>query len=104
MSKFTRLMVYVLPVTILSFSLNIPKFLEITVTGNDREIGNSIMNPNSFISIEYNGTSVADPSQTRKDPTFIFWYTISLIWHPTMTTGLIFIYFIFTFISFYIHG
>jgi hypothetical protein len=25
----------------------------------------------------------------RKDPTFIFWYTLSLAWHPTLTTGIL---------------
>ena len=70
MSNTKRLLVYVVPVTVLSFSLNIPKFMEITVR-------------------ESNGTNVVDPSQTRKDPTFIFWYTLSLIWHPTLTTGVL---------------
>ena len=70
MSNAKRLLVYVVPVTVLSFSLNIPKFMEITVR-------------------ETNGTNVVDPSQTRKDPTFIFWYTLSLIWHPTLTTGVL---------------
>lgn len=68
MSNSKRLLVYVVPVTVLSFSLNIPKFMEITIT-------------------ESNGTWIMVPSATRKDPEYIFWYTLSLIWHPTLTTG-----------------
>ena len=34
-----------------------------------------------------NGTYDVDPTETRVNPTFVFWYTVSLIWHPTMTTG-----------------
>ena len=70
MSNTKRMLVYVIPVTTLSFALNIPKFMEVTVTEN-------------------NGTNEVDPSQTRRDPTFIFWYTLSLIWHPTLTTGVL---------------
>ena len=70
MSSTKRLMVYIVPVTVLSFSLNIPKFMEVTLT-------------------ETNGTNLVDPSETRRDPTFIFWYTLSLIWHPTLTTGVL---------------
>jgi len=70
MSNTKRLLVYIVPVTILSFALNIPKFMEVTLTQN-------------------NGTNEVDPSQTRRDPTFIFWYTLSLIWHPTLTTGVL---------------
>ena len=36
---------------------------------------------------EENGTNVVDPSETRSNPTYIFYYTLSLIWHPTLTTG-----------------
>ena len=70
MTNAKRLMIYIVPVTVLSFSLNIPKFMEVTIT-------------------EKNGTIAVDPSETRNDPTFIFWYTLSLIWHPTLTTGII---------------
>ena len=34
-----------------------------------------------------NGTYNMDPTETRVNPTFVFWYTVSLIWHPTLTTG-----------------
>ena len=37
---------------------------------------------------ETNGTNVVDASDTRTNPTYIFYYTLSLIWHPTLTTGL----------------
>ena len=70
MSNTKRLLVYVVPVTVLSFALNVPKFMEVTLTQN-------------------NGTNEVDPSKTRRDPTFIFWYTLSLIWHPTLTTGVL---------------
>ena len=70
MSNTKRVMMYIIPVTILSFALNIPKFMEVTVTEN-------------------NGTNEVDTTDTRKNPTFIFWYTLSLIWHPTLTTGIL---------------
>ena len=70
MSNTKRMLVYIIPVTALLFALNIPKFMEVTLTEN-------------------NGTNEVDPSQTRSDPTFIFWYTLSLIWHTTITTGVI---------------
>ena len=70
MSNAKRMMVYVLPFTFLSFSLNIPKFMEVTV-------------------VKANGTYFVDPTETRRDPTFIFWYTLSMIWHPTLTTGVL---------------
>ena len=54
MTNTRRLLVYVVPVTLLSFALNIPKFMEVTLTQN-------------------NGTNKVDASQTRRDPTFIFW-------------------------------
>ena len=56
MSNSKRLLVYIVPVTVLSFALNTPKFMEVTLTKN-------------------NGTNEVDPSQTRRDPNFIFWYT-----------------------------
>ena len=55
MTNARRLLVYIVPVTALSFALNVPKFMEVTVT-------------------EHNGTNEVDASQTRKDPTFIFWW------------------------------
>ena len=65
-----RVAIYVTPVTIISFIFNIPKFLEVTIADN-------------------NGTNEVDPSETRRDPTYIFWYTLSLIFHPTLTTGVL---------------
>ena len=54
MSNTKRLLVYIVPVTVLSFALNTPKFMEVTMTKN-------------------NGTNEVDPSKTRRDPNFIFW-------------------------------
>ena len=54
MSNTKRMLVYVIPVTVLSFALNVPKFIEVTHT-------------------EVNGTNHVDPSKLRLDPTFIFW-------------------------------
>ena len=54
MTNTKRLLVYIVPVTILSFALNIPKFMEVTLT-------------------QHNGTNEVDASPTRRDPTFVFW-------------------------------
>ena len=70
MSNNKRMLIYIIPVTMLSFIFNIPKFMEVTTTEN-------------------NGTNEVDSSETRRDPTFIFWYTLSLIWHPILTTGVL---------------
>ena len=70
MSNIKRLLVYIIPVTTISFALNIPKFMEVKLT-------------------EKNGTNVVHASDTRSNPTYIFYYTLSLIWHPTLTTGLV---------------
>merc|ERR1719219_2580793 len=70
MSNTKRLLVYIIPVTSISFALNIPKFMEVKLT-------------------ESNGTNVVDASDTRSNPTYIFYYTLSLIWHPTLTTGIL---------------
>ena len=55
MSNTKRLLVYIVPVTVLSFALNTPKFMEVTLTKN-------------------NGTNEVDPSKTRRDPNFVFWW------------------------------
>ena len=65
-----RVMIYIIPVTIVSIIFNIPKFIEVTISEN-------------------NGTHDVDPSETRRDPLYIFWYTLSLIFHPTLTTGVL---------------
>ena len=70
MTSTRRILVYIIPVTLISFAFNTPKFMEVTLTQN-------------------NGTNEVDASQTRRDPTFSFWYTLSLIWHPTLTTGVL---------------
>ena len=69
MSNTKRLMIYIIPVTTISFALNIPKFMEINLTETN------------------NGTTLVDASETRLNPTYMFYYTLSLIWHPTLTTG-----------------
>ena len=69
MSNTKRLLIYIIPVTTISFALNIPKFMEIKFTETN------------------NGTTVVDASETRLNPTYMFYYTLSLIWHPTLTTG-----------------
>lgn len=71
MSSTKRVMMYVMPVMILSVCLNIPKFLETTTTtdgDNSTQIGIAEM---------------------RQDPTYMLYYTISQIFHPTLTTGII---------------
>ena len=60
MSNATRLAIYLLPVTIISFALNIPKFLEVTVK---EEEDNSTDQP-------------FEPTSLRTDPSYIFWYLI----------------------------
>ena len=69
MSQTRRILTYIVPVTAISLALNIPKFMEVEVNQGE------------------NGTYDMDPTETRVNPTFVFWYTVSLIWHPTMTTG-----------------
>jgi len=69
-SSTKRFLAYVIPVTVTSFALNIPKFLEVEIKDS-------------------NGTNLVLPSRTRQDLTYIFWYTVSMIWHPTITTAII---------------
>ena len=54
MSSTKRLMVYTVPVTMISFALNIPKFFEVTLN-------------------DYNGTEVVNEDESRREPTFVFW-------------------------------
>ena len=69
-SKCCRLALYVLPAILLSVTLNIPKFTEVTV------------------SVE-NDTLTFDMTEMRKSPSYLFYYTISLLIHPTITTGIL---------------
>ena len=55
MSSTKRLLVYTVPVTMISFALNIPKFFEVKLN-------------------EYNGTEVVNEEESRREPTFVFWY------------------------------
>ena len=70
LSNNKRVIIYLLPVTFLSFLFNIPKFMDVTTTEED-------------------GTSQVEATESRKDPTYNFWYIISLIWHPTLTIGIL---------------
>ena len=60
MSNATRLAIYLLPVTIISFALNIPKFLEVKVTEDNTT----------------DPTDKFEPTDLRTDPSYIFWYLI----------------------------
>jgi hypothetical protein len=70
MTTTRRVAMYVTPVAFVSVCLNIPKFMETqaNVTDNSTQI------------------SVTD---MRLHPTYMLYYTISQIFHPTLTTGLI---------------
>ncbi len=61
---------YVTPVAFVSVCLNIPKFMETqaNITDNSTEIG---------------------VTEMRLNPTYMLWYTISQIFHPTLTTGIL---------------
>ena len=54
MSSTKRLLVYTVPVTMISFALNIPKFFEVKLN-------------------DYNGTEVVNEDESRREPTFLFW-------------------------------
>ena len=54
MSSTKRLLVYTVPVTMIAFALNIPKFFEVKLN-------------------EYNGTEVVNEEESRREPTFVFW-------------------------------
>ena len=60
MSSTKRLLVYTVPVTMISFALNIPKFFEVKLN-------------------EYNGTEVVNEEESRREPTFVFWYVYNVI-------------------------
>ena len=61
---------YVTPVAVVSICLNIPKFMENEVKETD------------------NSTQI-DIAEMRLHPTYMLYYTISQIFHPTLTTGLV---------------
>ena len=64
-----RLAMYVLPAILLSFAFNYPKFSEVTVS-------------------DENDTLTFDMTEKRKSPNYLLYYTISLLIHPTITTGI----------------
>ena len=68
-SAILRLTLYVLPVTVVSLVVNIPKFLEMKV-------------------VLENNTIEADYSEASKDPSYLLYYTIWELIHPTVTTGI----------------
>ena len=61
---------YVTPVAVVSICLNIPKFMENEVKETDN-------------------TTQIDIAEMRLHPTYMLYYTISQIFHPTLTTGLV---------------
>jgi len=63
---------YVTPVMLVSFSLNIPKFMENKSTPDN-----------------VTGDHRPTASDMRLNPTYMLYYTISQIFHPTMTTSII---------------
>ena len=70
MSTSRRVAMYVTPVAILSICLNIPKFMETQIKETD------------------NSTEI-DVAGHYLDSTYRLYFTISQIFHPTLTTGLV---------------
>lgn len=70
MTTARRVFMYVTPVAFVSICLNIPKFMENQVK-------------------ETNNSTEIDFAEMRLNPTYMLYYTISQIFHPTLTTGLI---------------
>ena len=68
-STSRRVAMYVTPVALLSVCLNIPKFME-----------------NKVVADGENSTTI-DLSDRRVEPTYMLYFTISQIFHPTLTTG-----------------
>ena len=68
-SALLRLALYLLPVIVMSVGMNIPKFLEMTVSFK-------------------NNTIEAEYSEMIEDPSYLLYYTISELIHPTITTGI----------------
>ena len=68
-SVYRRLTLYVLPVVVIAIALNVPKFMEMTV------------------SVE-NDTVIAEMSDRMNDPTYIWYYGFSQLLHPTITIGI----------------
>ena len=91
MSSTRRLLVYIIPVTIVSFALNIPKFIEVKMNCYDTNTGTIVTLDNSTSHWEFytraNVSCSMDADPLRLNPSFVWWYTISLAWHPTITTG-----------------
>ena len=87
-NKNLRVAKYLIPVIIFSVFLNIPKFVETSVEFNEEtnEVHScckmfSILNAVHF-KVTYN------VSAHRRDPTFIWYYTVLYSFHPLITTEL----------------
>ena len=118
MTNTKRLLVYIVPVTVLSFSLNIPKFMEVVIIFQVHWSWNYVINhtqihgcslaqlfssnpevkkdtsPTQVTLTQNNGTNAVDPSQTRRDPTFIFWWVGGMVEMEMMIMIVMFILFI----------
>ena len=118
MTSARRVALYVTPVLLVSSCLNIPKFMETqTSSGSDDDdqtngtySGNNTDNTiskkllfdcynNTTLFLEQNSLFRFKPIQKvfvlevqaadiRLDPTYMLYYTISQIFHPTLTTGI----------------
>ncbi len=78
MSNRKRLLVYIIPVTVLSFALNIPKFMEVTMINQNNTTGANDTNGTNDINGTNETVSEAKleigPTEMRRDTTYIFWY------------------------------
>ena len=72
MSATKRVAIYVMPVAVISVCLNIPKFIETQAKTDE----------------DSNSTTI-DLADIRLEPTYMLYYTISQIFHPTLTTGIV---------------
>eukprot|EP00094_Tigriopus_californicus_P008114 TCALIF_07810-PA protein Name:"Similar to FR FMRFamide receptor (Drosophila melanogaster)" AED:0.47 eAED:0.39 QI:0/0.5/0.4/0.8/1/1/5/0/292 len=70
MTSFKRAAMYVMPVALVSVCLNIPKFMETQANVGD------------------NSTEI-EMADMRLNPTYMLYYTISQIFHPMFTTGIL---------------
>ncbi len=78
---------YTLPVAIFSILVNIPKFLETQVKNNHRNRKLTISLTFSMqVSYSEEQGMVYNVTDLRLNPTYIWWYTLSYICHPLLTT------------------
>ena len=69
-SVYRRLMLYMLPVLVTSIAMNIPRFTEMGVS-------------------KENDTLVAVYSEIMKNPSYVWYYSLSQLFHPTITIGVV---------------